>query len=245
MRSMKILGLCFIASLALSAVVSASAMAKNPRWGVCLNRVSGGQWEDGQCSKAKTNGSHETRELKTNETIEITAEANGIQKLHSATVTIECKKLKLKSGAEIIGGEPGTDAETIVYEECGIEGFPKCKVRNVGGTFKTIETKPLNSTLGYKTKEQEEKENQEDTVTVFKPKTANTFVEIEMEAEPGGTCPSTALEKKGLPVTGEVACENVSATKHAVEHELKCPAEESSEVLKNTGYKQPNKNQLP
>jgi hypothetical protein len=227
MRSMKILGLCFIASLALSAVLSASASAtKNPRWVICANRVTGGQWEDSQCSKLKTSGSHETRELKANETREITVEANGVQRLSSpaAKTTIICKKLKVKPGAVLIGGEPGTDAETLVYEECEIEGHPKCKINKEKGGMAKIETRPLKSTLAYESKGAEETENQQQTVTVFKPETKSVFVEIEMESEGAEVeCPAKALEKVALPISGEVACQNTNGDGHLEIHELHCP----------------------
>lgn len=225
MRSMKIMGLCFIAAMALSAVVSASASAtKNPKWVLCETRGIGGQWKNGECTEKQTNGSHETRLLLANETRLITATqdvtiAEGIQKLKSSSVTIICKKLKLASGAVLVGGEPAGDLETIVYEACGVEGHENCKVKNKGGTFGTIETKPLRSLVGYKSKAAEEAENLGETVTVFKPEGPPTFVEIEMETE----CPSAKLEKIGLPVNGEVACENLGGNAHSVSHLINCP----------------------
>ena len=224
MRSMKIMGLCFIAAMALSAVVSASASAtKNPKWVICETRgPTNGQWNNGTCTELGGNKSHETRLLTGTETRLITATANGVQKLTStaAGITILCQKLSLASGAKLTGGEPAGDLETIRYEECSVEGHEKCKVKNKGGTFGTIETKPLLSIVGFKSKAAEEGENQAETVTVFKPETGKVFVELEMETE----CPVKALEKTGLPIAGEVGCENAGGNAHLVEQELNCPS---------------------
>ena len=81
MKSIKIMGLCLVAAMALSAVVSASASAgtKNPKWALCEERTAGtGQWENTTCTKLGGTKTHETRLLLTeNETRSITAEANG------------------------------------------------------------------------------------------------------------------------------------------------------------------------
>ncbi len=209
MKLFKIMGLCFVAAMALSAVVSASASAatKNPKWALCETRgPNNGQWGNATCTELGGNKSHETRLLLTeNETRAITAEANGAQKLSAAGVVVLCKKLKLKAGAVLLGGEPGKDNESIVYEECEIEGKPKCKVRNAGGVNGTIETLPLTSTLVYSSKEAEEKENQAETLTLFKATTGEMFVELFLEGE---ECPA-ALREKNLPVKGEVLGTNV------------------------------------
>jgi hypothetical protein len=224
MKSIKIMGLCLVAAMALSAVVSASASAtKNPKWVICETRgPNNGQWSDGTCTKLGGEKTHETRLLLTeNETREITAVGNGNQMLASpGAPTVICKKLKLKAGAVLLGGEPGKDNESIVYEECEVEGKPNCKVKNVGGVNGTIETHPLTSTLVYTSKAAEEAENQAATLTLFKPTTGEIFVELELE---GTECPE-ALRGKALPVKGEVLGENTGLNEHLVTHELNFPA---------------------
>jgi hypothetical protein len=224
MKLFKIVGLCFIAAMALSAVVSASASAatKNPKWALCEARTAGtGQWENATCTKLGGTKTHETRLLLTeNETREITAEANGVQKLSAAGIVVACKKLKLKAGAVLLGGEPGKDNESIIYEECEIEGKPNCKVKNAGGVNGTIETNPLTSTLVYSSKEAEEKENQAETLTLFKPTTGEIFVELFLT---GTECPA-ALREVNLPVKGEVLGTNTEGNVHLVTHELNFPA---------------------
>src|SRR5580692_5184819 len=120
MKSIKIMGLCLVAAMALSAVVSASASAtKNPKWALCEARTEGtGQWNNGTCTELGGKKTHETRLLLTeNETREITAEANGSQKLAPAGApTVLCKKLSLKAGAVILGGEPGKGTGGVRFE---------------------------------------------------------------------------------------------------------------------------------
>jgi hypothetical protein len=244
MRRIEIAGLCLIATLALSAVVSASASAKNPRWVICeVSKETRGQWEDALCAKHKTNSTHETKELKANETREIKAEADGLQKLGSPSLklTILCKKLKVKAGAILIGGEPGTDTETLVYEECEVEAKPKCRINDIEGGKAIIATTPLASTLGYKTQKQEEEENQTDTVTVFKAEAHGALYELEIAGEKEAECTSKALEKVKLPVSGEFACENVSAGTHLVTHELNCPEPRIAEYWRQTAEQKPEK----
>ncbi len=162
-RYTKILILCAIAAMATCAALSSSASAtKNPKWALCEARTAGtGQWGNSLCTTLGGEKTHETRLLLTeNETREIAAEANGGQKISVAGVTVVCKKLKLKAGAALLGGEPGKATGSPIFEECELEGKPNCKVKNVGGVNGKIETLPVTSTLVYSSKEAEEKENQ-------------------------------------------------------------------------------------
>jgi len=240
---MKIVGLCFIASLALSAVLSTSALAKNPRWVVCEKVTSGGHWKDSQCTEKQEGGSHDTRELKTNETREVTVEANGEQKLSTpgAKTTILCKKVSVKAGAILIGGEPGTDEEILRYEECEIEGSPTCLINKEKAKKAKIETNLLSSGLGYSTETREIEENQQGTVTVFKPKSGTTFVTLELEKEEGGSCPLASIEKMALPVKGEVLCENIGGDEHLVTHEINCPEPLLKEYWLQSASQKPEK----
>ncbi len=222
MRRTKILILCVIATITTCAALSSAALAaKNPRWAICESGGPGfGQWENALCSKAAPGGGHETKELATeNETREITAEANGPQKMATAGGIVVCKKLKLRTGAILLGGEPGKGAGSAAFEECQIEGKPNCKIKNVGGASGKIETLPITATLVYSSKEAEEKENQAETLTLFKPTTGETFVELFLE---GAECP-TALVGKPLPVKGEILAENTKGNEHLVTHELSFP----------------------
>jgi hypothetical protein len=239
MRSTKILGLCFIAVLAMSAVVSPSAWAKNPRWAICNEVAAGtGHFTDSQCKNAGTGNFEKKELLSTSETKEISVTAKGAQELKAPTIntTIKCTEVSVKAGAVIRGGEPGTDKESLIYKGCEVEGFPECEVKSAGQLNGTIETEALESKLGYKTEKQEIEENQEDTVTVFKTSAA-AFVVIELS--PAAKCPLKTAGK--FKVTGEVVCENVEGGVHLVSHELHCPKTALTEYWEQTAEQKPHK----
>jgi hypothetical protein len=212
--------IALLAVFAVGAVASASASAKNPTWMVCKEVSAGaGKFEDSQCTKSGK-GNWEAKELLAGESREIQSEANGPQLLRFSSVTIECKKFKTEAGAKIIGGEPGTDEEVIVYEECHMVGFPMCKINKNG----TIGTNTLASKLVFLTKKGAETESPEETGTLLKPKSGTTLFTVTFEHEPGGNCPfGESMEGKALPVTGEVVAENVKGGVHAKRQELSFP----------------------
>ena len=141
----------------------------------------------------------------------------------------------------MIGGEPGTDAETLVYEECEVEAKLNCKINKEAGGKAKITTNPLTSILGYKTQKQEEEENQTDTITNFKPESGTVFVELEVEGLVEAECTAKALEKIKLPVAGEVACENINGSAHLIAHELNCPEPRITEYWRQTAEQKPEK----
>jgi hypothetical protein len=217
-----------------SAVVAASAFAKsedNPQWAVCEEVAAGtGAFTNSACTTSGK-GNFEAKVLGEKETREVKAEANGSQKLKSATVTIVCKKLKLEAGAILIGSKapnPGTDRETIVYEECEVEGSPKCTINGEKAGEAKIKTKSLKSVLAFLTKEGAENER-EPAVTVFTPESGSQFVEFTL----AGECPVTGPIK----VEGSVAAENVKSEEHAEKHELNASETAIKEYFVNEGGK--------
>ena len=205
-----------LAVFAVGAVATAAASAKNPTWTVCKEVSAGsGKFEDGLCSKGGK-GNWEASELLTGETKEISSEANGAQKLVVAGIVIDCGKFKTEPGAKIIGGEPGTVEEAIVYEECEMVGRPNCSV----GTHGAFTTNTLLSKLVYLTKAAAEKETAEATGTLLKPKTGKVLATVPFGSERSAEC---TLLKSELEVTGELVAENVKGGAHATKQELSFP----------------------
>jgi hypothetical protein len=205
-----------LAVFAASAVAAATASAKNPTWTVCKAVTAGsGKFEDSLCSKGGK-GNWEASELLTGETKEISSEQNGTQRLLTVAGTILCGKFKTEPGAEIVGGEPGTIEEVIVYEECDIEGIPNCSV----GTHGVFTTNTLLSKLVYLTKAAAEKENAEATGTLLKPKTGKVLATVPFGSEDSSEC---TLLKGNKEVTGELVAENVKAGLHATKQEFSFP----------------------
>lgn len=205
-----------LAVFAVGAVAAASASAKNPTWMTCKAVTAGsGKFEDGLCSKGGK-GSWEASELLAGETKEVSSGAVGEQRIGITGVVIDCTGFKTTPGAKIMGGEPGTDEEVIVWEGCSIEGSPGCTIN--GKTGGDITTNTLASELVFLTKEAAEKGSAGATGTLLKPKTGEALATVTFG---GVECPSFA--KKPVTVTGEVVAENVEAGTHATKHELHFP----------------------
>jgi|GEM_PF-2461125 hypothetical protein len=219
MRRSSIAGMALVAAFVMSAVVAAptfAASTNNPLWFV------------------------EGSSLSSTEDIEATA-VNTQELTSSAAKTISCKKVALNTGAahfieNISSPSGGIDMETLVYSECT---YPEsgCHVKNKGGTNGTIVTNPLTSDLDYATKAEAEKEEVKSgsTLTVFKPASGSTFVEIEFE---GSGCPIIS----NASVEGSVAVENVGAAgpetgAEAEEHELNAPSTLIKKAFFNEGGK--------
>jgi hypothetical protein len=213
MRSMKLLGVAAVAVFAVLAMTASSAFALiNP------------QWEEEGSKPLAAN-------------LAVTAKANGTQTL-SAGIVINCTGLKLNNG-ELVPGNGGlgggTDKESIVYEGCTVEPSSKvkeCEARTKGGMTpaETIETLPLESSLGWKSKKLAEEEKGP-SLTLFKPVTPSTFVEIEFKKKTGtAECPTGITEAS---VTGSVAVENIEGGLKLT-NELNAPSTVITEFWSNT-----------
>jgi hypothetical protein len=215
-----------LAVFAVCAVAATAASAKNPTWMTCKAVTAGtGKFEDGLCSKGGK-GNWEASELLTGESKEIRSEANGGQEFYIESDVINCHKLKTKPGAEIVGGEPGSGEEVIVYEECYVPGRPDCKINEKSSG--TITTNTLTSTLVYLTKEAAEKESAEAAGTLLKPKTGTVLATLHMsENAPEDEC--APILKGEVQIKGEVIADNVKGGAHATKHELSIPIEEEAQ----------------
>lgn len=214
MRIMRMTGTLLAATCVIGLIAAASAMAhatNNPQWQI-LGKI-----------------------LKAGETVGVTAEANGVQKLTSAALTIECTKFALAAGAILIGSDapaPGTSEETIVYSGCKVAGFPNCKINNeVPGE---IETKPLRDLLVFLTRLGALDENALESGTLFEPKTPKIFAEFTLsEANPGtGECPvtgNTVVEGTGVLVN------NLNADLLSTVKEIEAPSIKKTAYFVNEG----------
>jgi hypothetical protein len=224
--------IALLAVLAVGAVATATASAKNPTWMVCKEVSAGsGKFEDGLCSKGGK-GSWEASELLAGQTKEISSEADGnIIIAIGSGPELQCGKLKTTSGAKIVGGEPGTGEEVIVFEECSVVDEEKCRVNGASGT---ITTNTLAPKLVFLTKEAAEKENAEATGTLLKPKTGSVLMTAKFNDE--ADCASTLLKNKEL--TGELLLENVKGGAHATKQELAFSADRTYWVQVEKTFKE-------
>ena len=189
-------------------------------------------------ASAAKNGPHwwwgnKERTLKT-EKLPITFKS-GVTKLKVAGLSVECKKDK--GTGELIGGWPGTDKATIMFEECTVETIG-CKAKNKGGVFGTIEVK-VNTELVYFTKKAGEEEKPPLGVLFKTTESSNkTFVELEFEGicaldngpvtATGEATPAAEIPERIAGVAG-VVCKIVEpAEKEALTHELECIEKEQT-----------------
>jgi hypothetical protein len=204
------MGLALMVVLAISVVSSASASAatNNPQWQVAGKVLTAG------------------------ESKEVTAEANGAQKLNIGGAflgNIKCTALKLQARAKILGStapNPGTDEETIVYEKCELEGKPECKINGEAAGVAKITTNLLKSTLVFETKAAAEAQSAP-TLTLFEPKVGTVFVTLELT----GTCNATGK----FEITGQVAAKNPEGATEKEVHVSESPATAITKYFVNEG----------
>jgi hypothetical protein len=179
-----------MAVLALSAFVVAPAFAgttSNPTW------YSGG------------------KVLGTGENLGIKSTAVGEQKLKATGIEIKCSAVAVDSAAQLLGGEPGKDTETLLYSGCKVASHEtECEVKSAGKANGEIETNALTSKLAFKTKaaatNKEAKESK--SVTIFTPASGTVFVSIELK----GSCGFVPSSNN---VNGEVIVDNVQTNEGA------------------------------
>jgi hypothetical protein len=95
-------------------------------------------------------------------------------KVAGQAVKIESSKLKANSGATINGGKPGTNKETLTFEEVKVSKPAKCEIS--GGK---VATKPLTSEIVESAVEEGKvKTGTEEANILFSPTTGSTFAEL-------------------------------------------------------------------
>ena len=220
MKRMKLMGTLLAAVFVVGLVGATSAMAtstNNPQWQI-LSSV-----------------------LKAGETANVRAEAVGTQTLSSTGLTIACTQFSLAAGAHLIGSNApnrGTSEETIVYSNCTVTSFAKCKINNaVPGT---ITTHPLLDLLVFLTEVGALNENALESGTLFEPKTAPNFALFLLSEEKPGTkeCPLTGTVK--VEGTG-VIVKNLTADVSSLAHEIDAPTTAIKTYWVNEGGKTTSK----
>jgi hypothetical protein len=171
MKKTKMLGLVILVVFALSAIVATAAQAKSgPFFRIKGTRLVAGQ-KEGLTAKIQT----------------------ATFSLKATGVTITCKKLSVKAGAEIIGStgaNSSTSKETIEFSECSLAGNgPNCKLEKT-----TITTEPVKNTLDYP---KNPPIANDPKLILFQPEVGSVFVNI----------PVVPGEPKGCTVEGKLAVE--------------------------------------
>jgi len=201
MKRIKIFGLALVAVLALGAMAASGASA-------ALEYLVGGVLLASGGLKLITASAEKPFILK--------GEALGIK------TTVECKNLKLKTGAEIVGGDPGISHETVIFEECVALAPAECVGKAVA-----VENTPVNNELTMVVKPAAQAGK---IATLFTPSSGTLFTKITF---------SGCLLNITAEVTGNAAAlsepEKIDALKGLLL--FKEGAEEITEVEKSTGAK--------
>jgi hypothetical protein len=199
MNRIKILGLAALSVLALSSLAATAARAEGPFYRIC-EKIGPGEGEkrfsDNECTKKLVTGEFEKMRLAKGQKDAIEASTTKDFVLTSGPIKITCKKLKLEN-ANIIGStgaNAGTSEETVVFEECSVEGNgEKCAL--VGSQVKTERVKNTLDKTNEKTVEGEQ------LLTLFQPVKDGVFVKLKFE---GSSCTF-----KEAAVEGSVAAESL------------------------------------
>lgn len=155
MRKAHILGLALLAVFAFSAIAAASASAEGPFWIVLLLSPE------------------ELKLLVAGEEFALKS-TGGEFKLDGPTI-IQC--LKQTATGMILGGDPGTSTNTIVFEECAVESARNCLAGTNGADL--IELVVPSMLMYVDTEERLE------ALNAFFPSTGETFVEFTLKNATG------------------------------------------------------------
>jgi hypothetical protein len=146
------------------------------------------------------------RPLAAGETREFTATNGGKLSILKGTVgasstELTSSTLKVEKGAKIIGGKPGTNEETVVFEGVKVvkplnEGEEACAAHSPGAAAGTIKTTELATQIV-------ENQTNGEPLILFLPKTGTNFVTIEF-ANKGGTVNECQIKGEKPSVAGSV-----------------------------------------
>jgi hypothetical protein len=133
------------------------------------------------------------------------------------------------AGAEIIGGIPGTNQETVIFEGVKVikplfEGNEACQANSPGSGVGIVETKPLTSKIV-------ESQTTGEPLILFEPTTGGVFTEIEF-TEKAVEC---VIKGNTAKVTGSILAEPLEPLAHLVSQHLIFEAKTRNFLLSGGG----------
>jgi len=143
MRRIRMVGICLIATFAMSAVATAGASAAAPEYGKCIKTI-GGKWKDAGCKTPSKPGEERYEWFKgfngngKNEIVKKAFKAH-IKEIKAGAVTLEgVAGVKVQCSNESstgeFTGEKTVKDEKIVFSGCLVEGAGKCENTATEGT---------------------------------------------------------------------------------------------------------------
>ena len=203
MSRLRIILLSLVAVLAFSAVAAGAAQAEagGPFWIVPCHKVtaankSKSRYKNSTCTEVESGGGFDTQLFSgENKTIAKIAGVSAVQTLKTKALTIECPSIGVKAGATntINGGNPGTDAATLVFTGCHPAGLPltECGVKSKGAANAGEIIVAVKTLLGYA---EGRTEKTPIYVQFFPEPGPELFVELEITGTKCGELPKKAFK---------------------------------------------------
>jgi hypothetical protein len=88
-----------------------------------------------------------------------------------ANILFLASEFSVEPGAEIIGGKPGTEKETVLFKGVTVDNPAKCAIESEGSPAGTIQTQPLLTTIV-------ESDETHEPVILFSPQSGSNFVNL-------------------------------------------------------------------
>lgn len=172
MSRMRFVLLSLVVASSVGAVAASPASAAiNFEW-----RVNGSKLEPGHTAPFSFNTDGKTLALR--------GSVDGV------AVLLLSNKISVESGAKIIGGIPGTDEETIVFENVKVDNPANCDVADESITTNALRSEIVEAAPGAA--------GDNEPVLLFEPAEGGTFAEFEFL---GATCPVNDVTAA---ITGDV-----------------------------------------
>jgi hypothetical protein len=140
-----------------------------------------------------------------------------------AGVLLLSSEVSVLSGAEIIGGKPGTNKETVVFKGVTVASPGKCAVESEGSTTGTVQTVPLKTEIV-------ESEGTHEPVILFSPASGSNFVNLLLLNKGTEEC---VLKNVLAPVLGNLLATPLPALTETLNGDLDFESPNSNFVLSN------------
>jgi hypothetical protein len=132
-------------------------------------------------------------------------------------------EISVESGAEIIGGKPGTDRETVLFKGVTVASPAKCAIESEGSPTGTIQTFALKTEIV-------ESEGTHEPVILFSPESGSNFVNLLLLNKGTEEC---VLKNILAPLTGNFLGTPLPALTETLNGDLDFESPNSNFVLSN------------
>jgi hypothetical protein len=140
-----------------------------------------------------------------------------------AGILLTSSEVSVESGAEIIGGKPGTNKETVLFKGVTVGNPAKCAVESEGSPTGTVQTSKLKTEIV-------ESEGTHEPVILFSPESGSDFVNLLLLNKGTEEC---VLKNVLASVTGNLLATPLPALTETLNGDLDFESPNSNFVLSN------------